>query len=173
MFKKSVILAIVIFSALFFPMAAYSAEGEPPPEEIETQSEYVGSATCARCHANTYETFMHTWHMNVLRPVDKTIILGDFTRQDPSLTFELDDVLWVIGGQYKQRYLTEVDGELFVLPAEWNVLNGEWVAYEAENWRSRPYNRYCAGCHTTGYDAETQTWVEPGVRCEACHGGSR
>ena len=28
----------------------------------------------------------------------------------------------------------------------------------------------CAGCHVTGMDLEKNTFVEPGVGCEACHG---
>ncbi len=130
----------------------------------------MGSATCARCHANTYGTLSETWHANILRPADESTVLGDFALQDPDLTFMLEEVKWVLGGQYKQRYLTEIDGELFVLPAEWNVTTGKWVSYEPESWRARPYSQYCAGCHTTGYDPETQTWIEPGVGCEACHG---
>lgn len=136
----------------------------------EPQSGYVGSATCARCHANTYATFQQTWHPNMLRPADDSILLGDFASPDPDFTFSRADVKWVLGGQYKQRYLTEMGGQLYVLPAEWNIVTGEWVAYEVENWQARPYGQYCAGCHTTGYDPETQTWLEPGVRCEACHG---
>lgn len=170
MFRISLFLTIVVLAALLVPATVLSAEGEPPPGQTEPKSEYVGSATCARCHANTYITFKQTWHPNILRPVDEAIILSDFASPDTDLTFAREDVQWVIGGQYKQRYLTELDGELYVLPAEWNILTGEWVSYEVENWRSRPYGQYCAGCHTTGYDAETQTWVEPGVGCEACHG---
>jgi hypothetical protein len=157
-----------------------ATEDETPPVKAGLQSGYVGSATCARCHANTYESFMQTWHPNMLRPADEAIILGDFASQDPDLTFSRDDVSWVIGGQYKQRYLTESEGELYVLPSEWNVVTREWVAYVRGEWsinsdeaqilRMRPYGQYCAGCHTTGYDPTTQTWVEPGVLCEACHG---
>lgn len=28
----------------------------------------------------------------------------------------------------------------------------------------------CVSCHTTGYDAATNTWLEDGVSCAACHG---
>lgn len=168
--RKSLFLALTVVVALLMSWFTRSAAGEPPPQQAGPENGYVGSATCARCHANTYESLMQTWHPNILRAVDDAIILGDFASEDPDFTFTRDEVNWVLGGQYKQRYLTEIEGGLYVLPAEWNVVTGEWVAYEADGWRSRPYSQYCAGCHTTGYDAATQTWVEPGVHCEACHG---
>jgi hypothetical protein len=76
----------------------------------------------------------------------------------------------VVGGQFSQRYLTELEGELYVLPAQWNVIDEEWVAYHPDDWQERPYRQYCAGCHTTGLDASTGQWLEDGVQCEACHG---
>jgi hypothetical protein len=106
----------------------------------------------------------------MLQPATDETILGNFNVQDPNLTFTKEQVRYVIGGQYKQRYLTEIDGELYVLPAEWNVLSRRWVAYHPQDWRERPYRQLCAGCHTTGYDPVSGTWSEPGVWCEACHG---
>lgn len=146
------------------------ADDGPEAISIEPQAGYVGSETCARCHANTNFSLKQTWHAKILLPSEEAAVLGDFVSQDPDLTFTLEDIQWVLGGQYKQRYLTNIDGDLYVLPAEWNVETGEWVPYEVDSWRSRPYNQYCAGCHTTGYDPATQTWLEPGVGCEACHG---
>ncbi len=131
---------------------------------------YVGSDKCAVCHGAKYELFQQTWHARMLRPANEETILGDFASDDLDLTFTVDDVAYVVGGQFSQRYLTELDGELYVLPAQWNVTSGEWVSYHPDDWQERPYARYCAGCHTTGFDAETETWSEAGVQCEACHG---
>ena len=131
---------------------------------------YVGSDKCAVCHGEKYESFQQTWHARILRPADDETIVGDFVSADPALTFTRDEVAFVVGGQFSQRYLTELDGDLYVLPAQWNVISGEWVAYRQEDWLDRPYTRYCAGCHTTGFDPESETWAEAGVGCEACHG---
>jgi hypothetical protein len=98
------------------------------------------------------------------------VILGDFASTDPDLSFTRDDLAYVVGGQFSQRYLTEIEGELYILPAQWNIVSGEWVAYHPDDWRERPYTSYCAGCHTTGFDPNTGTWLEDGVQCEACHG---
>ena len=167
---KRTLFILIVFGFLLGPSSAHSAGEDETPIAAEAQSNYVGSATCARCHANTYTSLQETWHQQILRSAEDANILGDFNSQDPDLTFKPEEVSWVLGGQYKQRYLTEIDGALFVLPAEWNVAAEEWVAYEVDSWQSRPYARFCAGCHTTGYDAETQTWIEPGVGCETCHG---
>ena len=131
---------------------------------------YIGSDSCALCHGAKYESSQQTWHARILRPASEETIAGDFTSTDPDLTFTVDEVAYVVGGQFSERYLTDVEGELYVLPAQWNVASGEWVPYHPEDWLDRPYARYCAGCHTTGFDAESETWSEAGVRCEACHG---
>ena len=131
---------------------------------------YVGSDICAQCHGAKYESYRQTWHAKILRAPGKDTIAGDFTSSDPDLTFSPEDVAYVVGGQFSQRYLTETDGQLYVLPAQWNVSTAEWVPYHAEDWQQRPYEQYCAGCHTTGFDTGSGKWVEEGVGCESCHG---
>lgn len=157
------IAAIVGFMGAAMILLIYTtAEAQGP--------DYIGSDKCGQCHAAKYESFLGTWHARILRPASEETVTGDFTSSDPDLTFTVDEVAYVVGGQFSERYLTEVEGELYVLPAQWNVAPGEWVPYHPEDWRDRPYTRYCAGCHTTGFDAETDTWSETGVQCEACHG---
>ncbi len=169
--RRYILFAVCLLAGLLVPSSGvHLSDAAAQQTSNETRSDYVGSATCARCHANTFITLKQTWHPNILRPVEEAALLGDFSSDDPDLTFTLEDVQWVLGGQYKQRYLTQIDGGLYVLPAEWNVATAEWVPYELDSWRSRPYGQYCAGCHTTGFDPATQTWLESGVGCEACHG---
>jgi predicted CXXCH cytochrome family protein len=38
-----------------------------------------------------------------------------------------------------------------------------------ETWQKQGGPRECLPCHTTGYDAVTDTWKAEGVTCEACH----
>lgn len=131
---------------------------------------YIGSQACARCHGSKYESYQQTWHARILRSATDETIVADFDSTDPDLTFSEDEVAYVVGGQFSQRYLTEIEGVLFILPAQWNVETSEWVAYHADDWQERPYLQYCAGCHTTGLDVESGLWSEEGVQCEACHG---
>jgi len=159
---KKAIVFIGFVAAVILLMAYGVAQAQGPT--------YIGSDKCALCHGAKYELYQQTWHARMLRPASEETIVGDFASTDPDLTFTLDQVAYVVGGQFSQRYLTEMEGELYVLPAQWNVTPGEWVPYHPDDWQEWPYARYCAGCHTTGFDAETETWAEAGVQCEACHG---
>jgi hypothetical protein len=38
-----------------------------------------------------------------------------------------------------------------------------------EAWKQQDKNPECLVCHTTGYDPDTNTWVENGITCQACH----
>jgi hypothetical protein len=156
-------LFLIGFTVVAFLLLAYVvAEAQAPG--------YAGSDQCAQCHGAKYDSYQHTWHAKVLRPATSETVLGDFSSADSDLTFDRDDIVYAVGGQFSQRYLTEIDGELYVLPAQWNVLDGKWVAYHPDDWQERPYRQHCAGCHTTGFDAASGQWAEDGVQCEACHG---
>jgi hypothetical protein len=157
------IVALVGFIAAIIILLTYATAQAQGPG-------YIGSDKCAQCHPAKSESFQQTWHPLILRLATEETIVGDFDSADPDLTFTQDQVVYVVGGQFSQRYLTEIEGELYVLPAQWNVAPGEWVPYQPDDWQERPYARYCAGCHTTGFDAETETWAEAGVQCETCHG---
>ncbi len=45
-----------------------------------------------------------------------------------------------------------------------------WTTYYEDTWDKRPWNKYCGGCHAMGVDLEKNTFSEPRVGCEACHG---
>ncbi len=158
--RRTVAVGLTLTALLLLGFTAVSAQ----------EGGYVGSEQCAQCHGAKYESYQDTWHAKILRPVADETVLGDFGSADPGLTFSLDDVVYVVGGQFSQRYLTEIDGELYVLPAQWNVVTEEWVAYRPDDWQERTYAQHCAGCHTTGFEAESGEWAEDGVQCESCHG---
>ncbi len=92
------------------------------------------------------------------------------TKPDPVRPFDLKDAIYTLGNQWKQRYITKIGDELFILPAQYNLETGRWVPYHAHNWKERPWLKNCGGCHVTGLDYEKRTFVESGVGCEACHG---
>ncbi len=83
---------------------------------------------------------------------------------------KVEDILYTIGSQWKQRYLVKKDGELFIAPTQYNAESGRWVNYHEGDWDKRPWLPKCGGCHATGVDLEKKTFAEPGVGCEACHG---
>src|SRR3954467_6886366 len=89
---------------------------------------YVGSATCADCHASVYERWSKTRMANVVTDphVKAQVVIPDFAKPDPLLTFKLDDVALVYGTKWKQRYFKKVGNDYFPLPAQWDVSNKLW-----------------------------------------------
>src|SRR4051812_7488256 len=88
------------------PPAAAPAPAPPPP----SGRTYVGSETCRRCHAPIYERWSKTRMANVvIDPREHPdVVLPDFNKPDPLLTFKLTDVAFVYGSKWKQRYFTKV-----------------------------------------------------------------
>ena len=66
-------------------------------------------------------------------------IIPDLAKSDPLLTFTKDDIAFVYGSKWKQRYFTKVGDDYFPLPAQWDVTNKIW------RHRSRP-----EGCRLVG-----------------------
>ncbi len=101
---------------------------------------------------------------------DKAANIGDFKMSSNVIAFTIEDVDFVLGSQWKQQYLKKEGDEITVLPAQYNVVTGEWVAYFPDEPAKRNWFKECAGCHATGVDPAKKTFVETGIGCEACHG---
>lgn len=73
-------------------------------------------------------------------------VLGDFSRPNPLVRFDIADVAFVYGSKWKQRYFTKIGDDYFVFPAQWDVQNKTWRAYSpaprpARSPRQRPTSR--------------------------------
>ncbi len=108
----------------------------------------------------------------------------------PDRQFHDYEVAYVIGTSKAQNYITEMpNGELHVLPVEWDVRAKEWsdnyglkkhYPEDGGYWsdRGRTWQLKCGGCHVTGmkinYDQKADSfkseWTDLGIGCEACHG---
>lgn len=133
-------------------------------------SEYATSEGCRECHPEIYRQWKMTSHARMLRSAKKdpsSILADDFSDEIP---FTKDDIEFTLGSHWIQKYLTRIDGELYILPKFWNIGEGDWEPYSIWNWRSRPYSRHCNWCHSVGYDTKTKSYVEESIGCEACHG---
>jgi predicted CXXCH cytochrome family protein len=162
------------------PPAAAPAPGPPPP----SGRTYVGSEACRRCHAPIYERWSKTRMANVVTDPRQhpEVVLPDFNKADPLLTFKLDDVAFVYGSKWKQRYFKKVGNEYYPLPAQWDVTHRIWRAYVVQpntDWwvpfyppdnMQRPTGPLCDGCHSVNFNAQTKTVTEWNVGCERCHG---
>jgi len=96
-------------TALNEPPAAAPAPAPAPP----TGRTYVGSPACRRCHAPIYERWSKTRMANIVTDPREhpDVIQPDFSKADPLLTFKRDDVAFVYGSKWKQRYFTKVGND--------------------------------------------------------------
>jgi len=177
MSKRSASLLLGTFCA-FVSSASTAVRSQTP------QPQYAGSVSCRRCHAPTYERWSKTLMANVVRDpkAHPEAVLPDFSKPDPLLTFTLQDVAFVYGSKWKQRYFKKVGDDYYPLPAQWDVTNRVWRPYFVQpntDWwvahyppdnMKRPTGALCDGCHSVNYDIRTKTVTEWNVGCERCHG---
>jgi predicted CXXCH cytochrome family protein len=147
-------------------------------------AQYVGSARCQTCHVEVYARWAKTRMANVVTDpkVHPGVIIPDLSKPDPLVTFKADDIAFVYGGKWKQRYFTKVGNDYFPLGAQWDVTNKVWRAYmvrEGTDWwvphypadnMKRPTGPLCDGCHSVNYSVQTHAVTEWNVGCEKCHG---
>ncbi len=147
-------------------------------------SAYTGSASCAPCHQREFDGWKQTRMANVVRDpkVDPSAVLGDFTTPNPLRSFTLDDVAFVYGSRYKQRYFARRGKDFYPLPAQWDIAQHKWLPYHVEadaDWwvpyygpsnLDRPTGPTCDGCHSVHYNVDTHRVTEWNVGCEKCHG---
>jgi len=145
---------------------------------------YVGSAACERCHSSVYARWKKTRMANVIRDPKEypDAIIPDLAKPDPLVTFTRNDIAFVYGSKWKQRYFKRIGDDYFPLPAQWDVTNQVWRAYfarEGTDWwtafyppdnMKRPTGPLCDGCHSVNYDIQTKAVTEWNVGCEKCHG---
>jgi predicted CXXCH cytochrome family protein len=93
-------------------------------------------------------------------------IISDFSQPNPLVTFTKDQIAFVYGSKFKQRYFKKVGDDFFPLPAQWDVTHRQWRAYGVTGATSA----LCDGCHSVNYNIERKTVTEWNVGCERCHG---
>ena len=110
------------------------------------------------------------------------IIIPDLSKPDPLVKFGLNDIAFVYGSKWKQRYFTKKGDDYYPLGAQWDVNHHIWRAYMAppnSDWwtkyyppdnMQRPTGPLCDGCHSVNYNIENKSVTEWNVGCEKCHG---
>jgi len=156
---------------------------QAPPANLDN-AHYVGSQACQKCHSDIYDRWKQTRMANVVRDPKEhpDAIAPDLTKPDPLVTFTRDDIAFVYGSRWKQRYFKKIGDDYFPLPAQWDFTHKRWAAYFVKNgtdwWAplyppdnlQRPTGPLCDGCHSVGYDISTKKVAEWNVGCERCHG---
>ena len=176
---------LVAFTRSLPIVAPIAADGTAPVQSVPVpDAHYVGSAACKTCHQDIYGRWSKSRMANVVRDPRQhsDAIIPDFSKFDPLLTFSKDDIAFVYGSRWKQRYFTKIGDDYFPQPAQWDVThkmwrryfvpnNADWWAplYPPDNFK-RPTGPLCDGCHSVNYDVEAKTVSEWNVGCEKCHG---
>ena len=145
---------------------------------------YVGSKACEKCHEDIYQRWRKTPMANVVRDPREhpDAIIPDLSKPNPLVKFTKDDIAFVYGSLWKQRYFTKVGNDYFPEGAQWDVLHKAWRPYFAApgtDWwgplyppdnMKRPTGPTCDGCHSVNYNIQDKTVSEWNVGCERCHG---
>ena len=181
-----VLILCTVAAALFACTAEQPIDIKAATSQPKT---FVGSDTCKMCHLEHYDSWKMTQHSRMLQdakanqdaiivPIEEKRIREDLGKLSDKLKVpadqiyvpKIDEILYTIGSQWKQRYLVKKDGTLFISPIQYNADSHRWVNYHEQDWDKRPWLLKCGGCHATGADLEKNTFNEPGVACESCHG---
>jgi len=179
------LVAYVRHLPLVASLDAQSAAG-PAASTLAPDAHFIGSAACQQCHAEVFARWSKTKMANVVRDpkVHPEAIIPDFSKADPLLTFKREDVAFVYGSVWKQRYFRKVGDDYVPFPAQWDVTHKMWrpyhVADNADWWAplypdpgdnsKRPTGPLCDGCHSVGFNIENNSVAEWNVGCERCHG---
>lgn len=153
-------------------------------ETITASAHYVGSQACEKCHAQIYQHWQKTPMANIVRDPRShpDAIIPDLATNTVA-KFSKDQVAFVYGSIWKQRYFTKIGDDYFPLPVQWDIGNHKWLPYHvppkgADWWASlypsdnmqRPTGPTCDGCHSVDYNIHTKQVAEWNVGCERCHG---
>jgi predicted CXXCH cytochrome family protein len=173
--------------AIFMPGMA----GDPSAADQRAAvngAHYVGSQACQSCHQDEFARWSKTRMANVVRDpkTHPDAIIPDLAHADPMVKFTKDDIAFVYGSKWKQRYFHKVGDDYFPYPVQWDITNKKWLAYHVPDkggdwWAGlypdpagdnsgRPTGPLCDGCHSVNYNIQTKQVTEWNVGCEQCHG---
>lgn len=151
----------------------------------QRSAEYVGSRKCAECHEEEWNQWRSSYHSKMIQSVSERpeAIVGDFSTLPENADFAREEVVYTIGGKFKQRYMLAApsqEAEDYVIGNyQWNAELQRWQPYAPyKDWyrdafvhdnKQVPTSRTCDGCHFVGFMSRQQR-VEPAIGCESCHG---
>ena len=130
-------LARVLVAGLVLLSVAACGERPLDVEALKKQpKKYVGSDTCKLCHLEHYDSWQMTLHSRALQdaqknrdaivaPLDEKVIRADLAKATLKIPVDQvfipkeEDIKYTMGTQWKQFYLVEKAGKLYVAPIEY------------------------------------------------------
>ena len=188
--RKTTLTAVILASLATLTLVACGGEPAVDVKNLMSQPKaFVGSDTCKMCHLEHFDSWKMTLHSRMTQDprknldvliveLDEKRIREDLAKLGNKLKVPADqiyipkveEVKYTIGSQWKQRFIVEKNGILYIAPVQYFADTDRWVNYNEATWDKNPWLLKCGGCHATGVDLEKQKFVEPAVGCEACHG---
>ncbi len=114
---------------------------------------YVGSEQCQFCHLEHYDSWKTTLHSRTIQDVtqnqdaliaeiDPEVILADLKKRQKDLKIPADqiyipkpeEIKYTIGMQWKQGFLVEKKGRLYVAPVQYEARTNQWINYHEADW---------------------------------------
>ena len=187
--KTQFMMKLFLLGLAIMAFVGNGAEQAAANEILEKPIAYVGSEKCKDCHLQQYYSWRTTMHSRMIQDVryNKTALIVELDEKrirkdlaklklkvpaDKVYVPKVEEIRYTIGGKWKQRYIVEKEGTLYIAPIQYNMDTGRFVNYHEADWDKRPWLLKCGRCHATGVDLEKQTFIEPAVGCESCHGRS-
>ena len=91
---------------------------------------YTGSQACQKCHQEIYARWKKTPMANVVRdPREHPEAVAADLSTNHVAKFTPDQVAFVYGSLWKQRYFTKVSDDYFPLPVQWDFATRSWLPY--------------------------------------------
>src|ERR1700756_2617223 len=109
---------LVLFVRSIGPL---SADERAQQSAIMASAHYTGSQSCEKCHQEIYARWKKTPMANVVRdPREHPEAISADLASNNVARFTKDQVAFVYGGLWKQRYFTKIGDDYFPLPAQWD-----------------------------------------------------
>jgi hypothetical protein len=102
MLSRMAFLILVSIAGVAFPVGFSQTVAQPSIGHRQ----YVGSTSCKTCHPQIYARWEKTRMANVVRDPKQhpDAILPDLSKPDSLVSFRKDDIAYVYGSKWKQRY---------------------------------------------------------------------
>lgn len=177
-YKKINIVAAI--GAIMFSVVYLQCKNSKPADPRGEL--YAGAATCAKCHSNIYNTYLHTAHYVATVPATVNTVHGSFAKNSNIFNFspsqkivmdKRDSGLFqtyylngkvaeshrfdiVLGGVKGESYLYWKGNELYQLPVSYYAKQNQWLMspgyMPGQVYFNRPIASRCMECHS-GYIA--------------------
>ena len=157
--SKAVFAALLLLTLTVVINATGLSQDLKPssPQALKTSdaSEYLGSASCARCHDVEHTQWKNSLHIKMTKPIAEATVVGDFrdgtkfADHDRAYTFGTKDgkpfvsiafggrvpetfnIDYTLGSKRYQGYLATLpEGRIYVLPVFWHVASKRWIDWK-------------------------------------------